>query len=83
VGAWRTTAADATGVQQLIDIVSGCAFGETDFSQKVADVVPEPLLFQQCVFKKMRDAGFQINIGDIPIGADTTLEDVLEAIEQA
>jgi hypothetical protein len=85
VGAWRPNGVDtgaSTGVQQLIDFVSGCALGESDFSKKVAEVVPDPALFQQCVFAKMKNAGFDIRIGDIPSGSDTTLEDVLEAIEQ-
>jgi hypothetical protein len=81
VGLWHTPPlARSTGVQQLVEIISGCAFNETDFSKKIADVVPDPSLFQQCVFKKMKDAGFQIKIEDIPISSDTTLEDVLEAL---
>jgi hypothetical protein len=83
VGLWRQTAAKATGVQQFIEIISGCAFGESDFSKKIADVVPDPSLFQQCVFGKMKDAGFNIKIGDIPVNSDATLDDVLEALEQA
>jgi len=86
VGAWRagaTHAETATGVEQLIQFVSGCAMGESDFSKKVSDVVPDPSLCRQCVFKKMKDAGIEMENGDIPAGADTTLEDVLEAIAQA
>jgi hypothetical protein len=85
LGAWRNTIAApaVTGVQQLIDFVSGCALGETDFSKKITEVVPDAALFQQCVFSKMKNAGFDISIDDIPAGPDTTLEDVLEAIEQA
>jgi hypothetical protein len=85
VGAWRSTGAETatpTGVQQLIDFVSSCALGETDFSKKISAVVPDPALLQQCVFAKMKNAGFDIKIGDIPAGSSTTLEDVLEAIEQ-
>jgi hypothetical protein len=89
VGAWRSPgttfakfAAANTGVEQLIEIVSGCAMGETDFSRKISEVVPDTALFQQCVFNKLKAAGIPAQIGDIPAGSSATLEDVLEAIEQ-
>jgi hypothetical protein len=67
---------------KLAQFISGCALGEVDFSKKISDVVPDSELFQQCVFDKMKNAGFDIKIGDIPASSDTTLEDVLEALEQ-
>lgn len=85
VGLWNTPAAHTTapsGIQQLGEIVGGCAFGETDFSKKLSEVVPDTAMFQQCVFGKMKAAGFDIKISDIPAGSSTTLEDVLEALEQ-
>lgn len=88
IGHWRSSRASTfrtaapSGVQQLVEVISGCAFGESDFSKKVVEVVPDPTMFQQCVFAKMKAAGHDIAIGDIPAASDTTLEDVLEALEQ-
>jgi len=89
VGKWRDSFSDpesfvapTTGVQELINFISGCALGEPNFSKKISAVVPDPSLFRQCVFAKMKNAGFDIDISDIPAGSDTTLEDVLEALEQ-
>jgi len=88
IGQWRSRSfaqsqsAILGGVQQLICFISGCALGESDFSKKISDVVPDLGVFQQCIFMKMKNAGFDININDIPAGQDDTLEDVLEALEQ-
>lgn len=67
---------------QLTGFISGCALDESDFSKKISDLGLDPDVFQQCVFTKMKKAGFNIKISDIPASSDTTLGEVLEALEE-
>ena len=67
------------GPQKAFAIVTGCA-NETDLTKKVGDIPAlNPLIFISCVQDGVTAAG--CTPGNIPGSSDTTLWDVVQAIE--
>jgi hypothetical protein len=75
-----TAAPDVLGPIQASSIVTGCAFNEQDTSKKLSDIPAlNTVIFQACVKKGVLDAGYQP--GGIPASPNTTLDQVIQAIE--
>jgi hypothetical protein len=77
-----TAAPDVLGPIQATSIVTGCAGGEQDTSKKLSEIPGlNTVIFQGCVKKGVLNAGFQP--GGIPASPDTTLDQVIAAIENS
>ena len=77
-----TAAPDVLGPIQATSIVTGCANGEQDTSKKLSEIPGlNTVIFQACVKKGVLNAGYQP--GGIPASPDTTLDQVIMAIENS
>lgn len=73
---------DVLGPESATSIVTECAFGQQDTSKKLSDILGlNTVIFQSCVRKGVTDAGYRP--GNIPASPDTTLDDVIDAIQDS
>lgn len=82
-----TEAGGCLSLVQAGTIVQECANGPHDIDKTLEEIglisSNLRLVFRECIFNGVLAAGCNINRSDIPHDADTTLREVMEAIQAA